>query len=417
MQYDLTRWRGFFFQAGKDSGVFKRQLFLLYLKKIKPALFLYCLVREFKNGFFGPVVGLLFYLGVYLLIRFPQNKKYVSMVELNTEKKSYRDIFEEHHGKIKLIQRGLVPSFSAIKSLVHRFSLKQITADFYTVGKILKRYDLFIALRSIQYLAYYDRFVFELDAQNTDAIIVFTDANPHGRALLHSAYKKNIKLCFVSHGEPIDPIFPIHCDIVYLFGERSLLRHQKNKSRFGRVLFHGHKNLFKRIREIDFEKNLAIGLFLSKSTRLEEVSKLSFLLKERFNGCSILIRRHPNMALSKTEERLLLKNSAVYMSDSESIDSDIEKCDFVIAGDSTVHLDILLRGRPSLYYRNLEENPFDKYGYVEEGIILDWNMDIAPDVINNFYQDLNTKNRISYFLDTEKDSFVSIREINEAIFK
>jgi hypothetical protein len=266
-------------------------------------------------------------------------------------------------------------------------------------------------------LAYYDRFVVELSRKNTNTVIVFTDANPHGRALMHSAYKKKIKLCFVSHGEPNDPLPPIYCDIVFLFGERSLFRYKKNKSRFGKVLFYGHKDLFRKIRQIDFEKRLTIGLFLSKSTCLEEVARLSSLLKKRFTGCSILIRQHPNMPLAKTEKIALLKNSSVQISGSEPLEKVIEKCDFAIACDSTVHLDILLRGRPSLYCGNLEKNYFDRYGYVGEKIILDWNIDMDPEVINNFYRDLNAKNRISYFLDTQKDSFRAIRELNEIIFK
>lgn len=417
MRYDLERWRGFFFQVTKDNTDFKHDLFLFYIKKKKYLFILYRLAARFKDGFLGSVTGFLFYLITYLSISFPKNRKYVSMVRLKTEKNSYRDIFGANCDKINLIRHSLLISFSSIKSLVRLFSSKKVIHDFRILGIILKRYDLYVSLRSIQYLAYFDRFKCEIDKKNTGMVIIFTDANPHGRALMQLARKKNITLCFISHGEPNEPIPPIYCDFVYLLGEKSLRRYKENKSRFGKVLYYGHKDVFKEIGEIEFKKALRIGIFLSKSTNLNKVVKLNCLLEKTFKCEAILIRKHPNMDLSKKEEKMLLENPIVQMSEGKSTDRDIEKCSFIVAGDSTVHLDVLLRGRPSLYYRHLERNFFDRYGYVKEGIILDWDIDISPDDINNFYQALNKKNRISYHLNTGKDSHESIKEINEIIFK
>ncbi len=417
MQYDLERWRGFFFQARKDNNDFSRSLFLCYIKKRKFLIILYRLLEKFKDGFFGPIIGLSFYLVIYLFIRFPQNRKYVSMLQLKTEKKSYIDIFDKNCNKINLIYPSLLISFSSIKSLVRQISFKKIIRDFHILGIILKRYDLFIALRLVQYLAYYDRFDLEIDRNNTKRIIVFTDTNPHGRALMHLARKKGIWSCFISHGEPNEPVLPIYCDVIYLLGERSLCRYKKSKSRFGKVLYHGHKDIFRKIREIEFKENVIIGIFLSKSTDLEGVIKLEYLLEEVFKYKSILIRKHPNMDLSKEEEKELLKNPKVQFSDDRLIDRDIEKCDFIFAGNSTAHIDILLRGCPSLYQRALEKHFFDRNGYVEKGLILDWNIAIPLEDINNFYQGLNKKNKISYYSNIERDSRETIKEINEIIFK
>ncbi|MFC1666681.1 hypothetical protein ACFL0P_02250 [Candidatus Omnitrophota bacterium] len=417
MQHDLERWRGFFFQTTKDNTDFKRNLFLVYIKKKKSLFVLYRLIEKLKDGFFGSIAVLSFYLITYLFIRFPQNRKRISMAQLKTEKKSYGDIFGGNGNKIGLIYPSLLISFSSIRPLVGRFLSKRIMHDFRILGVILKRYDLFIALRAIQYLAYYDRFNFQIDKKSTDMIIVFTDGNPHGRALMQLAHSKNIKMCFVSHGEPNEPVLPIYCDLIYLLGERSSFRYKKVKSRFKKVLYHGHKDAFKKIREIEFKTNLRIGIFLSKSTILDNVIKLTYLLNKAFRCEAILIRRHPNMDLSKREEKTLLKNSKVQISNGRSIDRDIEKSDFILAGDSTVHVDALLRGCPSFYYRDLEEDFFDRYGYVKEGLILDWNIDMSLDDINDFYQDLNKKNRINYYLNTEKDSQESIKEINEIIFE
>jgi hypothetical protein len=417
MHCDIVRWRGFFYQDRKDSGEFMRQMFFFYLKKNRPVFIFYLLAQRFKNSLFAVFAGLIFYLAVYLFMRFPRDKKYISMVEMNTEKKSYRDIFGGEKGRIKLIRRSLWFFFPALKKLFAGQSFMKVRADIHVLKKILRRRDLFVALRTIQYLACYDRFLSELNAADTSAIIVFTDGNPHGRALINAAYKNSIKLCFISHGEPNDPIPPLYCDVAYLFGKRSFVRYSENGSRFGEVLFHGHRDLFKILKTVDFGKKLTIGLFFSKSTRLKEAVKLSFSLRERFYACSVLIRPHPNMPLSAKERAAFLKNPSISISDSGPLESDIGKCDFVIAGDSTVHLDVLLRGCPSFYSSNLEKGYFDRYGYLKDGMVLDWDAGPDQDTSNNFYQKANAEKKISYFLNIEDSSFLTVRKINEAVFK
>lgn len=416
MRYDYERWRGFFFQAIKDDNLPRRELFLCYIKKRKFFFILYRLLEKLKAGFLGPITGLLFYLFTYLLIRFPENRKRVTMLQLEIEKMSYRDVFGRND-RIGLIYNSLSITPLSIKFLLRERSFKKFSYDLYILDIILKRYDLFVALRIIQYLAYYDRFNLEIDKKNTKRIIVFTDSNPHGRALMHLAHRKNIELCFISHGEPTEPVLPICCDLAYLLGEKSLDSYKKSRSRFGKVLYHGHKDMFKKIREIDFGQNIKIGIFLSKLTNLNEVLRLNDLLEETFKCETILIRKHPNMDLSKEEERLLLKKTKVHISNGCSIETDIEKCDLVFAGNTTAHIDILLRGCPSFYYAGFEKGFFDTYGYLEKRIILDWNKDVSSEDINSFYQSLNKKNSINYYLNIEKNSSEAIRNINEIIFK
>jgi|GEM_PF-3281334 hypothetical protein len=412
MKHDFCKWRGFFLQIRKDSGDFIYRDFLAYMNKNKPFFFLYRVMDSYRKESIMVAVTAIFYIASYIFIRFPCRKKYLTMLKLGNEKWPCDKIFAHNRGKIGLIRCSMHVSFLSIKLFFQRISRR----DLHVIRKILSRYDLFIALRGLQYIAYYDRFNFELLKGVTETIIVFSDGNPHGRALLQLAFKKKIRSCFISHGEPVKDTSPVRCDIVVLLGHRSLARYENNASRFGRVIYYGHKEIFRRIREVDFSKRLTIGVFLSKSMNLEEVSKLNLFLTERFTGCTILVRRHPNMGIIFRDKRALLVNRSVRISDGKSIDKDIKECDFVISGDSTVHMEVLLRGCPSLYCRSLEKNVSYVYDYVAEGVVLEWDMQMTPKKINDFYCVLNKREWVNPFLNTEKSLGDSIKEINNAVF-
>ncbi len=416
MKCDRNRWRGFYFQAKKDSSRYKSHLFSFYVRKQKPIFFLYRIAEQFGKGLCGQIAGLLFYLITYIFIRFPHDRKCISMLKLNTEKSSYRDIFGGHSSELNLIRHSFLISILSVVVLMRQFSFQKTAKDFLVLKRILNQFDLYVAFRAIQYLAYYDRFDRELDKKNTNMIIIFTDANPHGTALLHLARKRDIKICLISRGGPNEPVLPIRCDVAFLVGERSLKRYENGKSHFGRVVYYGHLEMLERIRTVDEKKGVKIGIFLSKSTCLEAVLKLIDLLEKKFEYESVLIRRHPNMELTKEETKTIAKLHKVQISDGSSLGADIKKCDFVFAGNTTVHVDVLLRGRPSLYYRSLEKDFFDRCGYVREGVILEWDQGVSIDEINTFYKNLNEQNRINYYLNTENDSRGSIREFKEIVF-
>jgi len=50
-------------------------------------------------------------------------------------------------------------------------------------------------------------------------------------------------------------------------------------------------------------------------------------------------------------------------------------------------------------------------------MVLDWDAGPDQDTSNNFYQKANAEKKISYFLNIEDSSFLTVRKINEAVFK
>ncbi len=416
MAHDLTGWRGFLFQAEKDNSAFRHYVAEFYLKKNIFLSAAYRFLDNFRKGFIGLSAGSYFYLTSYLFIRVPKNKKYISMVKISTETNSCVALFGADRDKIGFVKFSPMPSLLSLRHLCRGVFYGKAGGFCRIMSRIINRYDLYVALRAVQYLGYYDRFSLEFDKKRIKTILVFSDGNPHGRALLHAAYRKNIKTCFVSHGEPNEPMPPLHCNIACLLGKRSLDRYEKNGSRFGRVVYQGHRETFKRIKCPDFGKKLNIGLFLSKTTALSSVPELIGLLGKVFMYERILIREHPNFSIPKKYRKDFLKDPKVKISGKNSVDEDTRFCDLVFSGNTTTHVDVLLRGRPSLYYRGFEPDFFDRYGYVREELIMDWSEKAAPDEILRFYGKID-QNKVGYHVNIDRDSWESTREINEVVFK
>lgn len=409
---DFCRWRGFYYQIAKDR--IERRLFFIYLGK-KPLLSsLYRFLERRRNGFFVRSAVCAFYLWNHLFLRFPRNARYVSMHVLATETGSYRRVFARRLRDIRMVRPGV--DVRAIVRASASASSGTIAAADRVAGRFLKKYDLFVVLRAVQYLAYYDRFICDLVPERVSQVFVFTDANPHGRALLHAAAARGIKVCFVSHGEPDRVMPPIACDTAILFGTRSLCRYRNNRSRIGAALYFGHKDIAQTMRPVDFRDNSSVGIFLSKPTAIAATVKLAAGLLKRFPRAFILIRRHPNMRLSRTEVLELCSDRRVRISEGHSLAEDVALCDFVISGDSTIHPHVLLRGRPSFYSRELEEKRDCACDYVTEGMIMEWKEGIAAAEANSFYCDVRLREKVGSCLDLSKSECGALADIEHAIF-
>jgi hypothetical protein len=407
-----NKWRGLFYQIRKDNTPFKKDLFGVYLRQNPFLYYCYRLIRSIQTWFFVPLFGYVFYFYARFFISFPKQHAYLTMIKMKSEKQSFLNSFLNNNEHIGIIRKTKLPSISQILYIFTSTSI-----SWKKVYRMLKQYELFIVLRAIQYLAYYDRFMQEINSRVTKGVIVFTDANPHGRALIQVAYAKEILLTFITHGAVNEPILPLRCECLYVLGKRSYERLLIPYSHFKHVVFQGHKHLKKNMRAIDFANPLVVGMFLSKSTQVSKVLKCISIVSNRYVCKKIMVRMHPNRPLSKAERMYLAKNELVLICGESKIEEDIESCDLIIAGNSTSHLDVLLQGRVSLYYRGLEESEYDRYGYVKEGLVLDWDENVPDDYVQEQYADIKINTQLNYYLNIEKTREESNQELYEVIFK
>jgi hypothetical protein len=133
---------------------------------------------------------------------------------------------------------------------------------------------------------------------------------------------------------------------------------------------------------------LSIGLFLSKDPAEGQIIRCLRLLLSDDRVTRVVLRPHPvNLwsglaacVASFGDPRLVVCSSGTLL-------DDLERCDLVLGGNSTVLLDAVVAGRPACYVRGFDHGPYDVQGFVRDGLIYEWlprrPIEVAP--IEAFY--------------------------------
>jgi hypothetical protein len=255
-----------------------------------------------------------------------------------------------------------------------------------TIGKrILNRpYPLYVRIRALQYMAYYLFFKALFEENRPHLVFITTDSNPSGLAGMHVCRQKNIQSCFLSRGEPFGKIPKVYADMALLRGKHSYQRYIDVGAILKQPLWQGFSNHYTPIKKIQADTDLTLGIFLGKSSTLKNLEHLLKWASEN-NFKTVIVRTHPNQDFAPQETIQFYHSTKIIKSSNKNIKTDAQACDLILAGNSTVHLENLLFGTPSLYCPLLELSHHDRNQYRSEGLTLQWDHTIKINQINSFY--------------------------------
>lgn len=201
------------------------------------------------------------------------------------------------------------------------------------------------------------------------AFIVF--ANDHiikHRALLLAAKKLDIKTFYIQHASITKYFPPLKFDYSFLEGLDSLKKYQKIGKIDGEVTLVGMAKFdgYLRNRKNHPTQTKTIGIATNTLDDINYVVDLIKYLIVKLKFVTIVYRSHP---LDKRKLKEL--NSQVEYSDSKKSSpfQFIDGIDFLIAGDSSIHLESALMNCPSAIYAfNNNLKIFDVYDYLKTGL-------------------------------------------------
>jgi len=406
----LHLWKGLKGLLYRDISTTKERLFKQYFKRNKLVYVIYSFAST--SLILKTISATLYFLINYLFLTVNKNiNDYVTMIQLPNEKIIF-DKYIINKRAISQIKKSLLGlfDFSTIK-----FRFTKLIKLFRIFNHLIKNYDFYLVLRVAEYIAYYGRLYALLDKDNLKGILMFTDNNPNSFALMFIAQRFRIPLYFISHGEPLEPIYPLKCKAAYLLGLESLRRYESRGSKFNKIFFKGHKQSFKKFQPIIGNQELTLGLFLGKLSTLERLSSLLTSVSKQLNIGKILIRRHPITSFyKKTNIKHMLPKNLILLN-STTFEEDVKKCDLILSGNSTAQLEALHMGKAVLYSREMEEGNFDKYKYIKDGLLISWDTELTLEKINDFYSNDNRvkiKNRLDLSLTLSE----SIENFNRYVF-
>lgn len=394
----------------RDKDPFRKDLFNKYLECNLRRSITYSVINS--NRFFKILGVIFYYLFNLLSIKLNERKDFVTMIVHSSEVRDLNHCII-HKENISQVKKSFLWFFNFQNVSIDLFQFKKLIRIF---KLLLKRYDSYIVLRAAEYMAYYSKFYILFKEISIKGVLIFTDSNPHGFALLSIAHRLKIPAYFISsNGEPHPPLVQIQCKGAFLLGENSLKMYKTVKSRFDKVFYKGHKQDYKKFKNIHDNQDLTLGLFLGKMSTLKYLNFLLPAVSKKMNIKNILVRIHPNLKFNKNNNLHKLLPGYLALTDSTSFIEDIEKCDLILSGNTSALLEALLFGKASLFCRELEKKYYDVYGYVQDGLAICWNKDLTLKEINNFYASIDLE-KINKRLDLSQSFNASVKDFNSYVF-
>lgn len=264
------------------------------------------------------------------------------------------------------------PRFDIPKGLIYLRSLKYFplfqrfyNSSTYEDKRLIRTfYDSFMA--TCGYCEIYDKML-----KNNPQLKLIIFANDHSiesRCLLDVAEKHGVKTLYVQHASITERFPPLHFTYSFLDGIESYAKYKSIGDIKGRIFLTGSPRFDELYKYKNGLKTHDIGIALNSLDLCEKVMELCKYLQKHVSK-KIIVRPHPSMG--KLFDAPQFKNAGFEISDStiESSFSFLSKVKYLVANESSIHLDAALMGVPSLLFNFSDGEVYDWYSYIKNGLI------------------------------------------------
>ena len=135
----------------------------------------------------------------------------------------------------------------------------------YKIGRRMHlHFESFKAMRVIELLGYYARYVELFSYGNFDIALTSNHSNPHGIAFNLAARKCGVPVVLISHGMPVRPVARLKYDLAVVHSEAARTTYLDEGCEIDRVLIHGRKQDHVPMPRCSVSQKLNVGIFLCK---------------------------------------------------------------------------------------------------------------------------------------------------------
>lgn len=223
------------------------------------------------------------------------------------------------------------------------------------------------------WLAYFYRVLIQV---KPEFVITANDHNVANRCMLAVAHHMGIKTVYLQHAS-VSPIFPaLRVNYAFLDGQCALDTYRQcepNQPDTARavpiphVVLSGQK---KHLRRSDNTNKDVVGVALNALDNAE--AGIQFIDALVDNGLNVLLRWHPGLTDRDTARYrdAYAGSQRVTLSDprQKPVSDFLEQISWLVAGNSSIHLEAALVGIMPIYYELTPADQPDYYGYVKHGL-------------------------------------------------
>ena len=229
---------------------------------------------------------------------------------------------------------------------------------------------MFHALRAVELVAYYRRYVQLLDSRQFALAVMSSHSNPHGIALNAAAGRFGIPVVLITHGMPVRPVARLDYELAILECEASRRVYVDAGCRMRHTVIKSRRPEYLPLPKQWPENWSRVAICLSKDPVADQVMACVRALTRDPSTQQVFIRPHPINLWQGLEAAVAsLGDSRVTVQSSTRLRDDLRACDLVLGGNSTVLLDALIAGTPACYVRGLDHGPHDVQDFVRGGLV------------------------------------------------
>jgi hypothetical protein len=267
----------------------------------------------------------------------------------------------------------LRPSASAISTLVRNFR-RDLRRMFRLARLLHRRYEFYQALRVIELVAYYARYLAIFRAGRFALAVTSNHSNPHGIAFNLAARKCGVPVALITHGMPVRPVARLTYDLAVVHCEAARETYQEEGCHFDRLFVHGRRQDFVPMpagrRTETAAERLTVGVFLCKDVNEGRLRALVEGLLGNARVARVLVRPHPTNLWTELDAWIdSRKDARLQRSRGGSVFRDVEASDVVLAGNSSVLVEAVTAGRTSGFVPGLDCGAPDMHEFVARGLI------------------------------------------------
>ena len=225
------------------------------------------------------------------------------------------------------------------------------------------------------------------------AIIVTNDHLPHIRSFVHAAIKLKIPTVYIQHASVTQNFPPLIFDLSLLEGSVAYRMYGER----GNVKFIGMPK-FDNFLSLRKTKKLIKKIGIAFTT-WDEAHKMKELMAYliRYSNKELVYRHHP-----RESRKIIFRKSSCSDTKKESFFEFLNQIDFLVAGDTSAHLEACLMNIPSAYY-SMNNKVKDYYGYIEYNLC---NQIEDLRSLSKVIHEIDQKPRDVYFNATPFNAFV-----------
>jgi hypothetical protein len=273
------------------------------------------------------------------------------------------------------------------------------------------QFEPFKAMRVIELLGYYTRYLELFTAGNFDLALTSNHSNPHGIAFNLAARKCGMPVVLISHGMPVRPVARLRYELAVVHSTAAAETYLDEGCEIDNVLVHGRKQDYVPMRAGALPPKIGVGIFLCKDVNERRLKALVENLLANDRVVRILIRPHPKN-LWRNMDAWIASHEDVRLCQSRKpgVLDDLEGLDIVFGGNSSVLIDSVTAGIPSGYVDGLDHSSPDLHRFVAAGLIYRSEVDPDLDELRRFYQRSGWGQKLRTFANIDENESVVLRE-------